>query len=111
MPIPGVVPGAKPILLRLDKNLPSRTRSFEAGEERGLLSLSGGGTAVITHLGNGSSGLFTRVYCDDKLEEIEATKAGMIPVSFGRSLKISAFSPTAGSFSTSDIYISGWIKY
>jgi len=94
---------------RIDEKVDAVSESYTAGEEKSKLTISGEGSATISHVGDGDADLETRVYVDGTLaESIICNQAGVITAGFSTSLEIRVYAAAAVTASCSTCHVAGW---
>jgi len=99
-------------LVRIDETIARLSETYTAGEEKEKLNLTGiHGQATIVHMGDGDTGIITRVYLDGAVspnEEVDGADFAMIFVSFTSQLRITTYSASAITAYCSESRITGF---
>jgi hypothetical protein len=95
---------------RITQSISRLSESYSAGEEKTQFSLSGvHGFAIIVHMGDGNSGVTTRIYVDGSLfDSCPANVFAKFYVTFTSSLSVRGYAATAGTYYRSASYINGF---
>jgi len=85
------------------------SETYIAGEEKIQLSLKGRhGYVTLVHMGDGDPEVTTRIYLDGSLfNSVPADTFSFFFLTFGSSLEIKGYAPSAGTFYRSASYVSG----